>query len=157
MSAERSAVDSNVLVYALFPDTPQHGPSRRLVERAQDADAGLCVFPQNVAELFSVVTNPKRVAVPLSVEDALSAIERLLALPGLTLLPLPASAVGSWVSLVRSSPVSGMRIFDRQLVAAMTEHGVRTIYTFNVKDFTNLPGITPVDPTSLAATPPGAP
>jgi predicted nucleic acid-binding protein len=97
MSADRSLVDTNVLVYALFPAAPQHAASRALVESATDPAAGLVVFPQMLAEFFAVVTNPRRVAVAKTAEEALQAIEQFLALPGLTLLPLPpmSSPVGS--------------------------------------------------------------
>jgi predicted nucleic acid-binding protein len=100
MSIERHLVDTNVLVYALFPEAPQHAASRALIEVAKDPDAGLCVFPQMLAEFYSIVTNPRRVTLARSPEEALQAIEQFLALPGLTLLPLPADVVTRWIALV---------------------------------------------------------
>jgi predicted nucleic acid-binding protein len=154
MSIDRHLVDTNVFVYALFPATPQHAASRALVETAKDPDAGLCVFPQMLAEFFSIVTNPKRVTLAKSAEEALQAIEQFLALPGLTLLSLPPDVVTGWIALVRAKPVSGGEVFDVQAVAAMMSHGLAAVYTYNLSDFQGYAGIQPEEPPApLPATP----
>jgi predicted nucleic acid-binding protein len=78
MSADRALVDTNVLVYSAYPSAVQHTDSRALVESAKDPAAGLCVFPQILAEFFAVVTNPKRVTPPKTAEEGLQAIEQFL-------------------------------------------------------------------------------
>jgi predicted nucleic acid-binding protein len=148
MSADRALVDTNVLVYAAYPSAAQHAASRALVESAKDPAAGLCVFPQILAEFFAVVTNPKRVTPPKTAEEALQAIELFLALPGLTLLPLPADVVTRWIALVRANPVRGGEVFDVQAAAAMLGHGIATVFTYNVADFKGVPGITAKEPPS---------
>lgn len=97
---------------------------------------------QILAEFFAIVTSTKRVAQPRSPEEAASAVERLLQMPGLALLPTPADIVVRWLDLVRQCPVTQQRIFDLQLVATMLGNGVNRIYTFNRSDFEGLPGIT---------------
>ena len=99
-----------------------------------------------LAEFFAVVTNPKRVTPAKTPEEALQAIERFLALPGLILLPLPAAVVSRWVQLVRSRPVKGGEVFDLQAAAAMFAHGIETVYTYNGSDFQGIPGITAKEP-----------
>ena len=42
--------------------------------------AGLCVVPQNLAEFYATVTNPRRVTQAKSTTEALDAIDDLLAL-----------------------------------------------------------------------------
>jgi predicted nucleic acid-binding protein len=132
-------IDTNVLVYALFPSSPQHAASRSLLEKANDPNAGLSVFPQMFAEFFAVVTNPKRVSSAKTPEQAIQAVEQFLALPGLALLPLPAEVVTRWVQLVRLRPVKGSEVFDLQ-AAGMLAHGIGTVYTFNLADFQDIPG-----------------
>lgn len=144
-------LDTNVLVYALFATAPQHADSRSLIDKARDPSAGLCVFPQMLAEFFAVVTNPKRVSPAKTPAEALQAIEQFLALPGLTLLPLPAEVVTRWVQLVRARPVTGAEVFDVQAAAAMLAHGLGTLYTYNVADFQGIPGITAKQPPSAGA------
>jgi len=133
MSTELALVDTNVLVYAFDPEFQYGTASRRLVEGAQQEDAGLCVAPQVLAEFFSVVTRPgpsSRTPV-----EAIDAITQLLGLPGVTLLPVPVSVVAIWTGLVRRHPVSGGDVFDVQLVATMLGNNVRRIYTYNRADF----------------------
>jgi len=145
-------LDTNILVYALFPAASQHAASRLLVEKANDPNAGLCVLPQILAEFFAVVTNPKRVSPAKTPDEALRAIEQFLALPGLTLLPLPADVVTRWIQLARIRPVRGGEIFDLQAAAAMLAHGIGNVYTYNVTDFQGIPGISAQEPR-----PPGHP
>ena len=135
MSDEPAVVDANVLVYSFYTGSEHHTESRRLLERARDSEAGLCTTSQVLAEFFSIVTSPKRVTLPRTPEDAVSAIEAILALPGVRLLPVPEEAVSHWLELVRRKPVTGGMIFDLQLVATMLANGVRRIYTYNRSDF----------------------
>ena len=148
MSIDRRLVDTNVLVYALYPSAPHHPASRALIESAKDPAAGLCVFPQILAEFFSIVTNPKRVTPAKTAAEALHAIEQFLALPGLTLLSVPADIVTRWIDLVRVRPVTGAEVFDVQAVAAMMAHGLAGVYTYNVADFSGFAGLTAEQPPS---------
>jgi predicted nucleic acid-binding protein len=141
-------IDTNVLVYALFPSSSQHKASRSLLEKAKDPNAGLSIFPQMFAEFFAVVTNPKRVSSAKTPEQALHAVEQFLTLPGLALLPLPADVATRWVQLVRSRPVKGGEVFDLQAAAGMLAHGIRTVYTFNLADFQDIPGVEAKEPPS---------
>ncbi len=75
-------VDTNVLVYALDADAPQHGAARALLETARDAPATLFVTSQILCEFYSIVTNPRRVPNPRSAADALAAVSGLLAFFG---------------------------------------------------------------------------
>lgn len=92
------------------------------------------------------MTNPKRVTPAKAPEEALQGIEQFLRLPGLKLLPLPADVVNRWLALVRAHPVKGGEVFDVQAVAAMQAHGIWTVYTYNVGDFKDFPGITAKEP-----------
>jgi hypothetical protein len=46
--------------------------------------------------------------------------------------------------------VSGVQVHDAHLVAAMLVHGVKTILTFNTKDFARFAGIEAVHPEKIA-------
>lgn len=75
-------LDTNILVYALDATAQFHAASRAVLEQARSPNAGWCVVPQSLAEFYSLVTNPKRVASPLTPEDALASVERIASLPG---------------------------------------------------------------------------
>lgn len=139
MSDERSLIDANVLVYALYADAEQHTSSRRLLDAASRGEALLCVTSQVLAEFFSIVTSPKRVSIARTPQEAISAIESILTLRGVKVLPSPDTVPGLWIDLLRRRPVSAARVFDLQLVATMLANSVRTIYTFNRRDFEVFP------------------
>lgn len=135
MSPDAALLDTNILVYALYEDAEHHKPCRHLLDRAQNAEAALCVTPQVLAEFFSTVTNPRRVTEAKSPEEAISVITAILAMPGMTLLPLPIDLVSRWIALVQQHPMAGSRIFDVQIVATMLGNDVKRVYTYNTSDF----------------------
>jgi len=146
MSADRIAVDANVLVYAVYRDTPQHAASRAWLERAVSGEVEICLTSQVLAEFFAIVTNPKRVSDPRTPDDALTAIEASLALPGSALLPVTPQVTSRWIELLRRRPVRGGAVFDLQLVATLAANGVGRICTFNRTDFEGFPGLEIVTP-----------
>jgi predicted nucleic acid-binding protein len=120
-----------------------------LLDRTQEAGALLCVSPQVLAEFYAVITNPRRVSAPFTADEALTELEKLRALPGLTLVPVPLDVVDRWVTLLREHHVTGRHVFDAQLAATMLGNGITKLYTFNRTDFERFPGIevlTPVAP-----------
>jgi predicted nucleic acid-binding protein len=68
-------IDTNILVYAIQEDAPQHEASRRLVEAAQAGNPLACVFPQNLIEFFAVITDPRRLENPATTAEALESLE----------------------------------------------------------------------------------
>jgi predicted nucleic acid-binding protein len=110
MSLEPGVLDANVLAYALNVDAPQHEASRALLEAASDSSVTLYVTSQILCELYSIITNPRRVAMPSSSAEAVSIISDVLDLPGLQVLPTPARAVAGWMALLQRRPVTGGRL-----------------------------------------------
>ena len=146
MSADRVAVDANILVYSVYRDTPQHAASRAWLERAARGEETICLTSQVLAEFFAIVTNPKRVSDPRTPDDAVTAIEAVLALPGATLLPVTPQVTSGWIEMVRLRPVRGGAVFDLQLIATLAANGVDRICTFNRADFEGFPGLEIVTP-----------
>jgi predicted nucleic acid-binding protein len=135
MPVEPGLLDANVLAYAVNVDAPQHAASRALLEAASDPSVTLYVTSQILCEFYSIITNPRRVAVASSSAEALSMISAMLAFPGLHVLPTPVRAVAGWMQLLERHPVTGGDVFDLQIVATMQANGIQRIYTFNVDDF----------------------
>jgi predicted nucleic acid-binding protein len=144
MSIEPGIIDTNVLIYALDADAPQHTASRTMLEAARDGSTTLYVTSQILCEFYSIVTNARRVSKPRTSADAVSAISGLLAF--LQVLPIPAQTVEGWLSLLRRRPVTGGDVFDLQIVAAMRANDVQRIYTFNTDDFEVFSEISVVTP-----------
>lgn len=148
MSRDPTLLDTNVLIYALYKDSGYFPAARALLDQAKQDDAGFCITPQVLAEFYAVVTHPKRVTHPKSPEEALTAISAFQAMPGMVLLLIPPDIVSRWMALVRRYPrhVTNRKIFDAQLVATMLAHSVRTIFTFNVSDFSPFTEIDVIEP-----------
>jgi predicted nucleic acid-binding protein len=87
MSVEPGVVDTNVLVYALDADAPQHAAARGLLEAGRDPANTLYVTPQILGEFYAIVTNARRVSKPRSSAEAIAAITDMLAY--VQVLPVP--------------------------------------------------------------------
>jgi toxin-antitoxin system PIN domain toxin len=135
MSDDLALVDTNILVYSVFPESDHYEASRALLDGAQAGKAALCLVPQVLIEFYAVVTNPKRVTRPRQPQEAVETIEKFLVMPGMTLLPVPPDAASRWLALTRKYPVAGSATFDVQLVAAMLGNGVRKVFTFDRDHF----------------------
>ena len=146
MSVEPGVLDANVLAYAVDADAPQHVVSRALLNAAVDPSVTLYVTSQILCELYSIITNPRRVAKVSTSAEALAIISSMLALPGLYVLPTPARAVTGWMNLLQRRPVTGGAVFDLQIVASMQANGIERIYTFNTDDFDVFPELSVVTP-----------
>lgn len=145
---EAALLDTNVLVYGYFPESPRHAASRALLDQTQDAAAGLCIAPQNLVEFFSIVTSPKRVTKAMTSAEAIALVEELLALPGLTLLAVPPDVVARWLRILRQPSTKGREVFDLQLAATMLGNGVSKLFTYNIADFQGIDGIQAITPPS---------
>jgi len=130
-----------VLVEAVLADAERHVPARRLLERLAEGELRLCVVPQVLVEFYAVITDARRVSVPLTPAEALNAIRRFLGIPGMTLLPVPGDVVPRWMGLAERHPVARGDVFDLQIVAMMQGNGVNRIYTFNRKHFDLFAGV----------------
>jgi predicted nucleic acid-binding protein len=64
----------------------------------------------------------------------------------LTLLPDVPAIYLEWRRLVVAHSVSGVRVHDARIVAAMNVYGVSDLLTFNGPDFSRYPGIQVVHP-----------
>lgn len=122
-------------MYAFYRECEHHERCRTLLDQSEAQQIGLCVAPQNLAEFYAIVTDPRRVALPRQPAEALDAIDRMLAMPGMILLPTPSDVVHRWMVLSRQHPVTRGAVFDLQLVATMLGNGIRKIYTFDRADF----------------------
>lgn len=142
----RELLTQHVLVYATNADAPNHAASRALLDAARDPAVTLYVTSQILCELYSVITNPRRVAVPCSSSEGLRIISALLALPGIRILPSPAHAVTALTELLRRHPVIGGEVFDLQIIANMRANNVQRIYTFNATDFDMFQELTVIVP-----------
>jgi toxin-antitoxin system PIN domain toxin len=125
-------------VYAHREELPQHRKARtRLVHLAEGpARWALPVFC--LGEFLRVVTHPRLLAPPFTVEEACAALGRVLASPSLV---VPAPGERFWPLLaeaVREGHAAGNLAFDAQMVALCREAGVSALLTED-RDFDRFP------------------
>jgi toxin-antitoxin system PIN domain toxin len=76
-----------------------------------------------------ISTHPSIFAHPLTPEDVLGNIERLLSLPRVRIITEQEGFLAIYQKLNTQFPIRGNLVPDAHLAALLLQHGVRTIYT----------------------------
>lgn len=139
-------LDSNILVHATTRASAHHEKAKALCEQALDGRLESCVALQNLCEWYAVVTDGRRITHPLTTDEAGRELEAYLTPSPLTLLTVTPAVVQQLPALLRRSASRGAHVFDVLLVATMLAHGVTTIYTENIRDFSAFRDIRAVNP-----------
>lgn len=104
--------------------------------------------PQNLIEFWAVATRPISVnGLSLSVEKTSLEVKKFNRY--FHFIDDEPNIFSRWEGLAIKHQVSGKNAHDTRLVAAMLEHKITHLLTFNVKDFARFNEITVVDPKSL--------
>jgi hypothetical protein len=91
-------------------------------------------------EYFAVTTNPRRVRAATTIAEAWDDVETFLANFRL-IQPLP-DHVNRLMALGRTLDVKGPELFDLSIAVTGLGADVHTVYTFDDKIFSKVPGIT---------------
>ncbi|MCT7969748.1 PIN domain-containing protein [Laspinema sp. D1] len=145
--AKRIYLDTNILAYVANTKAPQHKAALEIF-RPTEREI-LCVSSQVLAEFYSYLTNPAILANPLQSTEAVIRIKRICQMPHICLLPTPLDLFERWLSLLEERPVTNGGVFDLLHIGIMLAHEVKTIYTFNIKDFSWCSQIEAIDPSHL--------
>ena len=141
----RVLVDTNVLLYATLASDPRHARALEVLALRHRPGVELLISVQNLAEMYPNLTGPKTQP-PDSPDLARQKILSLSRLRGLTVLPLTLDTVQLALELCVAGQVTRPSYFDCQLAALMLREGIPVILTENVKDFSAIRGITPINP-----------
>lgn len=144
------AIDTNVLVGAIQTFDPVlRASARRAVKSLYRDGEDLLCFPQNFVEFWSVSTRPAKAnGLGLSPEQADHYLDRFHTI--LRVFPETPEIFSAWRRLVLRHRVSGVRVHDARIVAAMSVHLVPKILTFDLDDFNRFENITVVHPSSVS-------
>jgi predicted nucleic acid-binding protein len=138
-------VDSNVLLYLVNQDSQEHAVVAQCLELLWERGNDLTYTSQNLAEFWNVCTRPadRNGFWPLLVETNKRA---LLVETRLRLAEDSVAVHREWRTLIVDLGVSGVQVHDARLVAAMRVHQIRTIITYNLRDFRRFAGVTAILP-----------
>lgn len=141
-------IDTNILVYAHNQDSPHNEKANQLLKDALELKFEACIAHQNLLEFFSVITNPKRIEKPLTIETALSWIKLYLDSANIVKVFPSQNTLESTLALTKHHKLSEADIFDCYLAATMQENNVFQIYTDNTSDFKRFHKIKAISPFS---------
>jgi hypothetical protein len=139
-------IDTNILLYAINRDCPEHDPARVFLEGTRRGPGHYYLTDGIAYEFLRVATHPRVFPHPLRAADALHFIELLAGSPGILWL---AVADGHWTTLrallAQLHHPAGNLFHDLRTAVLMRANGIRRIYTADV-DFLQIPGIEVVNP-----------
>lgn len=122
-------IDTNILLYAVNSDAPQHKPAKSYLERLLSHNEPWSLCWANIYEFLRAVTHP-RCPRPLSPQQAWTFIEQILKHPRLhLLLETNFHSEALKAVLKEAGAVRGNLYHDCHIAALMKEHGVAMIAT----------------------------
>jgi len=135
-------IDTNILIYA-YDVTPgrKHQIAKDLLAKVWSHNKVYSISTQNLSEFYVIAT--KKIPNPLNPEQAKAVISDILDFSHWNVLTPKPQTVKKAIEYVIAckSPY-----WDCLLAATMTENGITTIYTENVRDFKKIPHLTVENP-----------
>lgn len=139
-------VDTNLLLYAVNPDSPDHNRSRRLVEAWRVGPERWFVTWGILYEFLRVSTHPRVFPSPLALDAAWTWISVLLSSPEVGILVETDRHPAILAEVARAHPrLRGNPVHDLHTATLMREHGILEIRTADT-DFHQFPFLSVVNP-----------
>ncbi|MGE3809382.1 MAG: type II toxin-antitoxin system VapC family toxin [Gemmataceae bacterium] len=148
----RALLDTNVLVSAVYSQSPLHAAARQIVHQGLHERGKYCIAPQILVEFAAVVSRPRVVAKPMEPDVFLKFVTTLFRSRNLGKLYPKRGTVMRALREGTSLKLTGPRWYGLFLAATMRDAGVQTLITDNLKDFTNIPWITAMHISDVPAT-----
>jgi predicted nucleic acid-binding protein len=140
--------DTNIWLRAVQRESPHHALAVDALAALLARGDGIYLTAQNLIEFWSVASRPSEAnGLGWPVTTVRQEIDRLLAQ-----FPLPEETpaiFAHWRQLVTDHQITGRRVHDARLVAAMLAHGVTHLLTFNGDDFRAFDEIVVVAPADV--------
>ncbi|MET0753889.1 MAG: type II toxin-antitoxin system VapC family toxin [Pyrinomonadaceae bacterium] len=141
-------VDTNILLRLVELQSPHHAEAKNAVNKLLKNSDILFLTLQKISEFWNVCTRPIAnnglgFSVPQTNAE-LSKIEQVF-----DLLSDTEEVYQNWRELVVNHSVSGVKVHDAKIVAAMKAHNIQNLLTFNAKDFKRYTDITAVEPRDI--------
>jgi predicted nucleic acid-binding protein len=138
-------IDTNITLRGLDRSHPHCRLVRRAIIELKRQGNQLFLTAQNLVEFWAVATRPVDAnGLGMSIEWTAAQIARMKRF--FTVLADGPEGYAEWERLVIQYRVSGKKVHDARLAAAMTVHGITHVLTFNVQDFVRYKDIQAVSP-----------
>ena len=134
-------VDTNILLYAVNPDTDHHVAAKRRLEHLHNGKEPWVVTWGILYEFLRVATHPRVFPKPLSFRQAQSFVDGLLGSPSCRVLTETSEHRVELLAAVAELPrINGNQVHDLHHAIIMREHGIRDILTCDT-DFRLFPWV----------------
>jgi predicted nucleic acid-binding protein len=147
VSDSRWFVDANILVFAANPLSPWHTAAVARLQEARHERISLVVNPQVVREFIAAASRPAPGEPPPPISPILENVRRIRT--GFVLLDENAATIARLAELLGVIPTQGKQVHDANIVATMLTHGVSTLLTHNVADFSRFASLIRIKPLML--------
>lgn len=143
-------LDANVLLRLADPTSATHTIAATAASALRAQGDSLHIVPQCVYEFWVVATRPiSSNGLGLSVAECMREVAKVKAT--FDLLDDKPTLFTEWEAIVSVFACQGKVAHDARYVAAMRTHGLSHLLTFNGSDFARYPGLTALDPNTVAA------
>ena len=128
-------IDTDFLVAVEIRDHPFHKPADALMNRLLSDGHDFALAPQTLAEFIHVVTDGKRMPIPLTMSEAISRAEHWWQAAEVTRIFPEGQAVTDFLQWLTRHHLGRKRLLDTLLAASFKQAGIRCIITNNERDF----------------------
>ncbi len=132
------SLDTNILLYAINADCPEHRVCADMVKSALDEGPSWIIADQVWFELYRLLRNPAVLTKPLGAEEAASTVAWYRGRSGWQHCAWETSMMPKLESIWKTETFPAKRSFDLILAITLKENGVTRFHTRNVKDFEKL-------------------
>ena len=131
----RVMLDTNVLLAATDEGRAEHHDALTIINDWAAGHTDLCTSGQILREYLSVATRPaEKNGLGLNLPDALGNVRAIR--ERTTLLTEDSKVADRLLGLLGDVQCLGKQVHDANLVATMLVHGIGTVVTMNLEDFT---------------------
>jgi len=129
------AADTDFLVAVEVRGHEFHRSAADLLASLLDGGHEIGVSPQGLAEFVHVVTDARRITLPMTMEEATDRAERWWQAKETARILPDFSSTLAWLDLLRRYRLGRKRLLDTMLAATCKTSGINKIITNNAEDF----------------------
>ncbi|MCA1754286.1 MAG: PIN domain-containing protein [Spirochaeta sp.] len=141
-----NSLDTNILLYAVNRDCPEHRACRELVDAALREPEVWIVAEQVWFELYRLLRNPAVLGKPLGASQAADLVSWYRNSSGWMQCAWSPRLMKQLQAHWAHEQFPARRSFDLILAVTLKAHGVNVLYTRNTKDFADLGYFAVIDP-----------
>lgn len=116
-------IDANVLLYAYNSSSPDHERARAWLETTLAEEGDVRIDLETLLAFVRIATNPAVFGRPMSVDEAIAAVEAWLALPNVSVAQPTTSHWSALADVARTGQVRGPDVMDAHLAALAIQSG----------------------------------